>query len=84
MQQLDEATIAADLLPGESLYPIYRVSVRWPESYPPGAERRMFRPNLPPLPEGCFWNSTAWYVMERVERPVEALAEQIVNEWWPR
>ena len=84
MRQLDEATIMADLLPGENLYPIYRVNVRWPESYPPGAEQRIVRPNLPPLPAGRFWNSTGWYTMERVERPVEALVEQIVTEWWPR
>jgi hypothetical protein len=72
-----------DLQTGEKLYPIYSVGVRWSEGYPPGAEWRMHRVGVPPLPAGRFWNSTGWERMEQDDRPAVNLATEIREQWWP-
>ena len=79
-----QKAVLADLRPGEKAYPVYSVSVRWSEAYAPDAERRMFRPGLPPLSEGRFWNSTGWDMMEREDRDPAEIAAEIIREWWPQ
>ncbi len=81
--QLQER-ILADLRPGEQVYPIYDVRVRWSEAYAPDAEHRMHRVGEPPLPEGRFWNGCGWNVMERELRDPSVFAEEIAREWWPK
>jgi hypothetical protein len=79
-----DAKVLAELREGEKAYPIYGVKVRWSETYPPGAEQRMFRAGDPPLPEGRFWNSAGWDSMEKEDRDPEVIAAELMRDWWPK
>ncbi len=83
MRRHEELT-RQELRDGERMFPIYRVGITWPESYKPGAERRMHRDGQPPLPEGRFWNSTGWDSMEKEARDPEAIAAELLRDWWPK
>ncbi len=79
-----EAKVRAELHPCEQMFPIYKIDIRWSEAYPPRAEQRMFRPGLPPLPEGRFWNSCGWERMAKEDADTAAIADELRREWWPK
>ena len=68
---------------GEVAYPIYHVRVEWSEATPPGSESRITRVGKPPQPHGRTWNGTAWDLMERIERPTEAIVAELLAGWGP-
>jgi hypothetical protein len=68
-----------NVLDGEQIYPIYRVSAKWSVDI---GDRKTTMPT-DGLPKGRMWNHNGWYEMPKRVATIESIIEKTVEDWWP-
>ncbi len=78
-----EVLMRSDLKDWEQAFPIYRISAKWSEEQDPEKTPVPNRPNMPPLPEDRYWNSTGFSKMYREDLGIEVIEAELEQAWWP-